>query len=83
MNEVFPVMMGVAIGALLQLIASGRTRIVGLVVLSLLAGFTASAISGELEISPGFILIDVGQVILVGALTMAAVALWQRRASRV
>jgi hypothetical protein len=83
MNEIFPVMMGATIGALLQLFASGRARVVGLILLSLLAGFVASAISGELEISLGFILIDVGQVLLVGALTMAAVAVWQRRSSRI
>jgi len=28
-------------------------------------------------------LIDVGQVVLIGALTMAAIALWQRRSARV
>ena len=83
MAEVFPVMMGALIGAAVQFLAPARLRIAALLVLGTVAGVAASALSGELEISVGFILIDVGQVALIGALTMAAIALWQRRSARV
>lgn len=83
MQEVFPVLMGALIGAGVAMLAPARMRIALPAVLSVVAGFAASALSGELEISPGFILIDVGQVVLVAALTTVVALAWQRRAARV
>ena len=83
MQEVFPVAMGAVIGIAVQSLASSRLRIPLMLVLGVLAGVAASALAGEIEISPAFILIDVGQVVIVAALAMAATAVWQRSTRRV
>ena len=82
MQEVFPVAMGAVIGIAVQSLASSRLRIPLMLVLGALAGVAASALAGEIEISPAFILIDFGQVVLVAALAMAATAMWQRSVRR-
>ena len=76
MAELFPILAGICIGFIVQRIASVRTRNIALVVLSLLAGFTASFISGELFVSWDFLLIDVPLVFL-GAIATSALLTWQ------
>lgn len=83
MREIFPVASGAVVGLITSRYIPARYRIAALVVLSLVLGFTASAISGELELSWGFVPIDVLQVLIVAGLTFAAGTLWARRASRV
>jgi hypothetical protein len=80
MNELFPVVAGAAIGVALHRLAPSRWRVPLVVALSVVVGFIAAAISGELAISAGFILIDVGQVLVMAFLGMAASVLWDRRA---
>ena len=77
MGELFPVLAGVCIGFVVQWIASQRMRIIALVGFSLIAGFTASFISGELFVSWDFLFFDIPLVFLAGGVTMLVLA-WQR-----
>ena len=77
MGELFPVLAGVAIGFVVQFIASQRTRTVALIGLSIVAGFIASYISGELFLSWDFLLIDV-PLVFIGALATSYLLTWQR-----
>jgi hypothetical protein len=81
MNEIFPVVAGAVIGLLIPRVTNLRWGVCILVVLSVIIGTIASWISGELEISWGYILIDVGQVAIAGALMWILAARWRRRAS--
>ena len=76
MGELFPVLAGVCIGFVVQRIASVRMRNSALFVLSILAGFTASYISGELFVSWDFLLFDIPLVFL-GAVVTSLVLAWQ------
>ena len=80
MSELFPVLAGVCIGFVMQWIASQRLRIVALCVLSILAGFTASFISGELFVSWDFLFVDI-PLVLIAALATTFVLNWQRSRS--
>jgi hypothetical protein len=82
-HEVFPVLAGAAIGLGVMRISSARLRLVALAVFSLLAGALASLISGELELSLGFIPVDVAQALAAAVLMSALVTAWQRRRVRV
>ena len=77
MGELFPVLAGVCIGLGVQQLASVRMRNLALVALSILAGFTASYISGELLVSWDFLLFDITLVFL-GAVVTTLVLTWQR-----
>lgn len=57
-NELFPVLSGLVIGAILGLVAP-RMRLWMGIVLSILFGALATYLSGEAEISLGFLLIDI------------------------
>lgn len=83
MHEVFPVAAGAIIGLATYRFVPAHLRIAVLAVLSVIAGFTASAISGEMELSWGFVPIDILQVVIVAVLTYAASAMWARRTSRI
>jgi hypothetical protein len=80
MDEVFPVLAGVALGLAFHHIGS-RLRIVLLAVLALAFGVVASWISGELAISWVYILIDTAQVLSAAVLTATLVMAWRRRAA--
>ncbi len=82
-HEVFPVLAGAAIGLGVMRIAAVRLRLAALAMLSLLAGGLASLISGELELSLGFIPVDVAQVLAAAVLMSALATAWQRRQVRV
>ena len=77
MSELFPVLAGVCIGFVVQWIANTRMRTGALFVLSILVGFTASYISGELFVSWDFLLVDIPLVFLAAVAT-ALVLTWQR-----
>jgi len=78
MQELFPIAAGVLVGLLTFRIAQPRLRAAALVVMSLFFGFAASAISGELALSWGFLLIDIPLVFLAATATVLAVS-WLRR----
>ncbi len=77
MRELFPILAGICIGFILPRIASIRMRNITLFVLSMLAGFTASYISGELFVSWDFLLFDIPLVFL-GATATLLILTWQR-----
>ena len=80
MTELFPVTAGVIVGLALYRCSMPKLRLPMLVVLSIVLGLTASAISGELALGLGFIPVDVAEVLGVGLVTLAVAALWERRA---
>ena len=82
MNEVFPVVAGALVGVSVARLVAGRLRWLVLVALSLGIGVVASAISGELELSWGFVPVDTAQALVVAVLASAASAAWQRRSLR-
>lgn len=80
MQELFPFAAGFLVGLLVQPIRAAWLRTTALVVLCLLFGFAASWLSGELEVSWGFLSVD---ALLVWAGALGAVvlaAVWRRRA---
>jgi hypothetical protein len=72
MHEVFPVMAGVVVGLIAMRIASVQLRALAVVVLGVIFGVTASAISGELAISWEFILVDIPLVMASAVVTIFA-----------
>ena len=82
MQEIFPVVCGALIGAGAQRLLSGRLRWVAMVALSIVAGVAASTISGELELSWGFVPIDLLQALIAAVVTAGLFTLWERRAAQ-
>jgi hypothetical protein len=82
-HEVFPVLAGAAIGAVVARFLGGRMLAMTLAAVSVIAGVLASFISGELALSWGFVPVDVLQVLLVAVVTSGLVRVWQRRARRI
>lgn len=78
MYELFPIVAGALIGLVVQWIAQPRQRTLALIGLSLLAGFTASFISGELFVSWDFLFIDIPLVFLAAVVTNGLVANFRR-----
>lgn len=79
MQELFPIVGGVLIGLGVQQIRNLRVRAIVLVALCLLVGALASFLSGELEVSWGFISVD-ALLVWGGALAAILVStLWRRR----
>jgi hypothetical protein len=79
MEEVFPVLAGVAVGLATHSVRLVWPRISLLVLLGLGFGVIASWISGELAISWVYVLIDIAQVIGAGAMTTVGIIVWRRR----
>ena len=82
MEEVLPVLSGIAIGLLTFRLSPRAFRAVLLGVLTVAAGAFASWVSGELAVSWLYILIDVGQVLVAGVLTSIAAERWLERSRR-
>lgn len=82
MNELFPCAAGVAAGFALQYLLPARLRVIALFAVSIVVGIIASTISGELELSLGFIPVDIAEAFGLGLLAMAVAMLWERRAAR-
>ena len=82
MEEVFPVLAGVAVGLALHHVTTKALRAILVVVFSLGFGAVAAWISGELALSPVYIAIDAAQVAIAAVLTAMLVVAWRRRALR-
>jgi hypothetical protein len=78
MEEIFPVGSGVVLGLVIAYLASGRLRGWILATGSVLIGVTASWLSGELAVSWLYLLVDIGQVLVAGALTWTLALRWRR-----
>jgi len=82
MDEVFPVLAGIALG-LITLTLRGRWRRIAVIgILGVALGFVASWISGELIVSRLYVLVDAAQVIVAAYLTGLLVPRWLRRRAR-
>ena len=81
MNELFPIAAGVAVALLTRGIASARARAAVVAVLAVVLGFVASLISGELELSWGFVPVDIVFVLLAAVATVTVLGAWERRAT--
>jgi hypothetical protein len=82
MEEVFPVLAGVAIGMAVHRIGPVWLRVAVVGVLGLAFGVLASWISGELAISWIYVLIDTTQVVVAAVMTSVLVKVWSRRVAR-
>jgi hypothetical protein len=67
------------IGIAVQRIANLRIRALALFLLSVLAGATASFISGELFVSWDFLFVDIPLVFISAVVITLALSWWQRR----
>ncbi len=83
MFEVVPIVAGVGAALVVAQQIAPRWRMVTLVALSLLIGFTASAVSGELALSWGFVPVDVAEVLLAAGLTTIVLNTHRTRARAV
>jgi predicted transporter len=82
MDEVFPVLAGIALGFATFTLRSAWLRGAVIGVLGVAIGAVASWISGELAVSWFYVLVDAGQVIVAAFLTGVLVRLWLRRRAR-
>jgi hypothetical protein len=79
-QEIVPLAAGVVIALLVQRFGTApRSKMIALLVASVVIGAIASFVSGELFESWIFLAIDTGLVFLSAGLTLAGVALWRRR----
>ena len=82
MEEMFPVLAGVAVGLVAHLVGSIRFRALLIGVFGVAFGACASWVSGELAVSWVYLLIDTVQVIGASVMTMVLVRVWLRRQAR-
>ena len=78
MEEIFPVGSGVILGLVIGWLVPGRLRGWVLAIGSVVIGAAASWVSGELAASWLYPLVDIGQVLLAGALSWILVVRWNR-----
>lgn len=78
MEEIFPVGAGVVLGLAIAWLAPSRLRGWLLAVGSVVIGAMASWVSGELGVSWRYLLVDIGQVLLAGALSWILAVRWRR-----
>lgn len=83
MYEVFPILAGVAAAFLALRLTPSWRRWGMLVALAVVFGTIATLISGEFARSPGYLAIDIAQVLLTAIVTGAVLAWWERRATSV
>jgi len=82
MEEVFPVLAGIALGLVADRVPSTMLRAALIAVVGVALGVVASWLAGELAISWVYILIDTAQVVVAAVATVVIVALWRRRVAR-
>ncbi len=78
MNEAFPIVAGIIIGLVGGTIRRRWYTTAGLAALGVVAGTMAASVSGELEVSWGFLVWDVGQVLVVALVSARLVMLRSR-----
>ena len=79
MEEFFPVAAGVLVGLGIQQLVGNRLRSFVLVLASLVIGFLASWVSGELSVSWMFLLVDALQVGAAATLVVVLLTRLQQR----
>jgi hypothetical protein len=82
MHELFPVVAGAVAGLAVRGIRAPRLRLIALAALAVVIGTLASIVSGEVELSLGFIPVDVVQTLIAGGLMLAGRTAWAYRPGR-
>lgn len=82
MDEVFPVLAGVALGLATSTVRPMWVRAIVVGILGAGLGAVASWISGELAVSRLYLLADAAQVAVAAILSGALVRMWLRRRAR-
>jgi hypothetical protein len=80
MYELIAIGVGIAIGYAVSGVEPSWRGVALAVPLAIVGGTTVTAISGELEISAEFILVDIGQAAVAAVLTLALVRTYRLRA---
>jgi hypothetical protein len=78
MEEVFPVGSGIVLGLVVAYLVADRLRGWVLAAGSVLIGWTAAWITGELAVSWLYLMVDIGQVLAAGVLTWILAVRWRR-----
>jgi hypothetical protein len=81
--EILAILAGVLIGLTAERLTSTPLKIAAITAGSVAVGAIVSSISGELSISWGFLVFDIGQVLIAAAITMVLSALWRSRRRQV
>jgi hypothetical protein len=71
-----PVFSGVVLGLVIVRMQSGSLRNALLIIAGLALGFCASWMSGELGVSPWFVVVDTTQVVVAATLVAVLVKRW-------
>ena len=82
MDEVFPVLAGIALGLATYTLRRVWLRVTVVAILGVALGAVASWISGELAVSRLYVFVDAAQVIVAACLTGALARRWLRRRAR-
>ena len=82
MDEVFPVLAGIALGLGTHAVRPTWLKAILVGILGVGFGAAASWISGELAVSRLYVLVDIAQVIVAAILSGALAWRWQRRCAR-
>lgn len=82
MDEVFPVLAGIALGLATCTLRRTWLRVAVVAILGVALGAVASWVSGELAVSRLYVLVDAAQVLVAAFLTGALVGRWLRRRAR-
>jgi uncharacterized membrane protein YeaQ/YmgE (transglycosylase-associated protein family) len=64
MNELFPIATGLLVGTAAAFVGPRRHRAGWAALVALVVGFVAAFVSGELELSAAFLVLDTGQVLV-------------------
>lgn len=80
MYEFVPLLSGVVLGLIVSQLSNRTYQGVIVVVLSLVLGYAASALSGELALSWVYFFFDTAQVLFAAVVTAFLVIRWRQRA---
>jgi hypothetical protein len=77
--EILAIVAGVVIGLIAARLSSTALKIATIIMGSVAVGAIVSSFSGELSISWGFLVFDIGQVLIAAAVAMTLSAVWRNR----
>jgi hypothetical protein len=77
--EILAILAGVVIGLIAARLSSTPLKIAAIITGSVAVGVIVSSISGELSMSWGFLVFDIGQVLIAAAVAMPLSAVWRSR----
>jgi uncharacterized protein YacL len=77
--EILAILAGVVIGLIAARLSSTPLKIAAIITGSVAVGVIVSSISGELSMSWGFLVFDIGQVVVAAAVAMTLSTVWRSR----